>query len=77
MSYSRLTSAETGTLRPEENEDRVRAFLADHPEFEIDRDDGWLPDALKPRFEDGMIRILPHRDGIEGFFIARMIRRGV
>ena len=38
---------------------------------------GWPPDALKPRLEDGMIQILPHRDGIEGFFIARMIRRGV
>ncbi len=67
----------TCTLLPDENEDRVRAFLAEHPEFEIDRDDGWLPDALKPRLEDGMIQILPHRDGIEGFFIARMIRRGV
>ncbi len=67
----------TCTLLPEENEDRVRAFLADHPEFEPDPDDGWLPDALKPRLEGGMIQILPHRDGIEGFFIARMIRRGV
>lgn len=67
----------TCTILPEENEQRVRAFLADHPEFAPDVDDAWLPEALRPRFREGMIQILPHRDGIEGFFIARMIRKGV
>lgn len=67
----------TCTLLPEENGARVKAFLAEHPEFAPDGDDSWLPEALRPHFREGMIQILPHRDGMEGFFIARMIRKGV
>ena len=67
----------TCTMLPEENEDRVRAFVADHPGFEPDNDVSWLPETLRPHFRDGMVQILPHRDGLEGFFIARMIRKGV
>ena len=38
-------------------------------------DDGWLPAALRPRFANGEIQLLAHRDrGMEGFYIARMKR---
>lgn len=67
----------TCTIMPDENEARVRAFLKDHPEFEIDTDDQWLPENLRPFLKDGMLQILPNRDGLEGFFIARMRRKGV
>ena len=67
----------TCTILPEENEDQVRGFLARHPEFAPDPGGQWLPEALRPRFHDGMIQLLPHRDGLEGFFIARLIRRRV
>ena len=67
----------TCTILPEENENQVRAFLQRHPQFAPDMDDAWVPDALKPRFDGGMLRILPHRDGIEGFFIATLTRRGI
>lgn len=67
----------TCTVLPAENGDQVRAFLERHPDFEPDPDDRWLPDALRPHFEGGMIRVLPQRDGIEGFFIARLRRKGV
>lgn len=67
----------TCTLLPDENEARVRAFMEAHPEFAPDMDAAWLPEALRPHFRDGMIQILPHRDGLEGFFIARMQRKGV
>ena len=67
----------TCTILPEENQARVRAFLEAHPEFEPDGDDAWLPGPLKARLEDGMLQLLPHRDGLEGFFIARMRRKGV
>ena len=67
----------TCTILPEENEDQVRGFLARHPEFAPDPGDRWLPEALRPRFHEGMIQLLPHRDGLEGFFIARLIRRRV
>ena len=65
----------TCTILPEENEAQARAFLERHPEFEPDEDAGWLPEALRGRFANGMIQLLPDRDGIEGFFIARMRRR--
>ena len=67
----------TCTLLPGENEGVVRAFLAAHPEFEPDEGAGWLPEALRPLYSGGMIQILPHRDDLDGFFIARMRRKGV
>ncbi len=67
----------TCTILPEENEGVVRAFLEGHPGFEPDDADGWLPEALKPWLADGMLQILPHRDNMDGFFIARMRRKGI
>ena len=67
----------TCTVLPEENEKVVRAFLSEHPAFEPDGDDGWLPGALRPLYQEGMLQILPHRDGMDGFFIARMRRKGI
>ena len=67
----------TCTLLPEENEGQVRAFLARHPEFEPDAGADWLPERLRPHLADGMVQILPHRDGLEGFFIARLRRKGL
>lgn len=65
----------TCTILPEENEEQVKAFLARHPEFEPETDAGFLPEAMRAHFRDGMIQILPCRDGAEGFFIARMRRK--
>ena len=67
----------TCTILPEENEAQVNTFLSRHPEFEPDTDDSWLPEALRGKTVDGMLTILPHRDGMAGFFIARMRRRSV
>ena len=67
----------TCTILPDENEGVVRAFLEQHPGFEPDTADDWLPQALKPRLENGMLQILPHRDNMDGFFIARMRRKGI
>ena len=67
----------TCTILPDENQGVVRAFLEKHPNFEPDTGDDWLPEALKPRLVDGMLQILPHRDDMDGFFIARMRRKGI
>ncbi len=65
----------TCTLLPEENEEQVRAFLANHPEFTLDEDVSWMPEALRGEVKDGMLQLLPHRHkGMDGFFIARMRR---
>ena len=67
----------TCTVLPDENEAQARSFLERHPEFAPDAGDDWLPEALRARYADGMIQILPHRDALEGFFIARLRRKGV
>jgi 16S rRNA (cytosine967-C5)-methyltransferase len=64
----------TCTLSPRENEGVVEAFLAERPEFEADdlRSEAsvWEHPSV-PRH----LLTLPHRDGTEGFFIARLRRR--
>ena len=65
----------TCTLLPEENEKQIEAFLNLHPEFAPDGDDTWLPEQLRGHYGNGCIQILPGRDGIEGFFIARLRRK--
>ena len=66
----------TCTVLPEENGGVVAAFLKKHPEFAPDMDESWLPGAHRPHFRDGMIQLLPAM-GCEGFFIARLRRKGV
>lgn len=67
----------TCTILPEENENQVRAFLARHGEFAPETDASYLPEPLRCRVQDGMAQFLSHRDGVEGFFIARLRRKGV
>jgi 16S rRNA (cytosine967-C5)-methyltransferase len=57
----------------EENEERIEAFLKNHPEFVPDNLEGVLPDALKNRVQNkGMLQLFPPVDGMEGFFICRL-----
>lgn len=59
----------TCTLLPEENEEQVRAFLSSHPEAALapfSLGDGRLDSA------DGMMTLLPHRHGTDGFFFAKI-----
>ncbi|MBT8402210.1 MAG: RsmB/NOP family class I SAM-dependent RNA methyltransferase, partial [Gemmatimonadetes bacterium] len=62
----------TCSLETEENEDRVGAFLDDHPDFRVEPPTGReLPDVG----DDGYLRVLPERTGFDGAFAARL-RRG-
>ena len=65
----------TCTILPEENQNQVEAFLKAHPEFEMETCAAWLPEQLRGGLENGMLQLLPSRDGIDGFFIARMRRK--
>ena len=64
----------TCSILPEENEKQIEAFLLSHPEFKMETKDTYLPDSLKPRLQNGMLSLIQSRDGVEGFFIARMRR---
>lgn len=64
----------TCTLGREENADQIAAFLAHHPEYTPDSLSPYLPAGL-PGLASGMLELLPERDGLEGFFIARLRRK--
>ncbi len=65
----------TCTISPTENERVIDAFLADRPEFEADDLRREVPVWQHPSVPFHL-QTLPHRDGTEGFFIARLGRRG-
>lgn len=60
----------TCTIRKAENEEVVSAFLKEHPSFELE--ELVLPEVIGKR--GGMITLLPHEFGTDGFFICRMRR---
>jgi 16S rRNA (cytosine967-C5)-methyltransferase len=64
----------TCTISPAENEGVVAAFLADHTAFEVDDLREAVPVWQHPSVPRHL-QTLPHRDGTEGFFIARLRRR--
>lgn len=64
----------TCSLEPEENESQVEAFLARHSDFELDPPGvGAVPRDLFGTA--GELRVLPHRQGWDGAYAARL-RRG-
>jgi 16S rRNA (cytosine967-C5)-methyltransferase len=66
----------TCTISPAENEEQLSRFLADHPELALDPDrPSDLPVWDHPSVA-GTTQTLPHRDGTDGFFIARIRRDG-
>ncbi len=65
----------TCTVNKNENECIVERFLADNDEFSADDFSDMLPETLKKRADGGMLTLLAHVDGTEGFFMARMRRR--
>jgi 16S rRNA (cytosine967-C5)-methyltransferase len=65
----------TCTISPTENERVIDGFLADHPDFEADDLRREVP-VWQHQSVPSYLQTLPHRDGTEGFFIARLRRRG-
>ena len=61
----------TCTLRPKENEDIVRDFLAEHTQFKVE------PFELPHwgQVNTGMITLWPHRHDTDGFFFAKLRRQ--
>jgi 16S rRNA (cytosine967-C5)-methyltransferase len=65
----------TCTILPEENEDVVRIFIESNPEFYEDDIAPFVPPALARHSKGCMLQLYPNRDGIDGFFVARLKRR--
>ncbi len=65
----------TCSLEPEENEERMDAFLSAHPEFEVAPPEaGVVPDA-RMLDERGRLVVRPWLFGVDGAFAARLRRR--
>ena len=66
------------SLEPQEGEEVIAAFLAAHDDFTLEPPNG-LPEFATAS-EGGWVRILPGllegEGGLDGFFIARLVRRG-
>ncbi|MDI9520713.1 MAG: 16S rRNA (cytosine(967)-C(5))-methyltransferase RsmB [Bacillota bacterium] len=65
----------TCSILPQENEEQIKAFLSAHPEFVLDELPASFPERFAQHQGDHGIQLLPHRDGVEGFFIARLKRK--
>ncbi len=66
----------TCTINPAENEGNVRAFLAEHPDFEPVDFSGNLPEEWqKESVKEGMLTLLPGNETKQGFFMARLKRK--
>ncbi|HHU49758.1 MAG: 16S rRNA (cytosine(967)-C(5))-methyltransferase RsmB [Caldicoprobacterales bacterium] len=64
----------TCTINPAENEEIIRAFLANNPEYYLEDVLSIVPDSLHSAVQNRLIQLIPSRHGIDGFFIARMRR---
>ncbi len=65
----------TCTILPEENEHIIRNFIENNEEFIEDDIAPFLPSTLAKHAKGCMLQLYPNRDGIDGFFIARMKRK--
>jgi 16S rRNA (cytosine967-C5)-methyltransferase len=65
----------TCSIEPEENDQVVARFLADHPEFKVSDARELLPSAAAALVDEkGFFRTLPGEQGLDGFFAARLVR---
>lgn len=61
----------TCSLESEENEEQIRRFLADHPNFRVDLPDNFAANFSAERMAEGFLTI-PRADGPDGFFMTRL-----
>lgn len=66
----------TCSILKDENERQIRRFLKEHPEFVLDSLPESIPERLRAQAGEYGLQLLPCRDGVEGFFVARMKRIG-
>ncbi|HEY9059514.1 MAG TPA: 16S rRNA (cytosine(967)-C(5))-methyltransferase RsmB [Pseudobacteroides sp.] len=66
----------TCTIGKEENRDLVERFLTNNKEFDFCGFNELLPEVLREYSGNGYIEIYPNINKIDGFFIAKMRKRG-
>lgn len=64
----------TCSILKEENEEQIKCFLKDHPEFEETELPESIPETFREKRRTGL-QLMEHRDGIEGFYMIRMRKK--
>ena len=65
----------TCTIDPKENEEMVREFLREHPDFRfVSGANVHMNERLQRELEKGYYTLMPDVDGCDGFFICKMKR---
>lgn len=64
----------TCTISKRENESNVLEFLEAHKEFTAEDFSDLLPGEYRERCRSGMLQLFPNLDGMDGFFIARLVK---
>ncbi|MDP2968694.1 MAG: 16S rRNA (cytosine(967)-C(5))-methyltransferase, partial [Deltaproteobacteria bacterium] len=65
----------TCTVFREENEGVVENFLKEHSEFQPYPMTDALLENCHPFIKDGYLKTFPPKDGMDGFFVARLIKK--
>jgi 16S rRNA (cytosine967-C5)-methyltransferase len=66
----------TCTITAEENEDILKLFLKDNPNFVLDDICGLIPESFKTQTcSKGFVKLFPNTNDTDGFFISRLIRK--
>jgi len=63
----------TCTILKQENEMVVKQFLQRNADFKLEKAGAFLPNEKR---QEDMLQLYPQVDGTDGFFIARMCRKG-
>ena len=64
----------TCTVFHEENEDVIKKFLDENPQFEFDSIDEIVPEKCRALIHNRYFRTFPPADKMDGFFAARLIK---
>lgn len=66
----------TCTVNPSENEEQIKAFLAENPDFElVGIESEHISCEMKSALSGGFMTLYPDKDALDGFFICKMKRR--
>ncbi len=65
----------TCSLHPDENEQQIQHFLAHHPTWQISSPPADSP-ATRFASPEGWVKVWPHRDHMDGFFMVRLQKEG-
>jgi len=65
----------TCTVFQEENEEVIKHFLDSHPEFQLDRIDGVLPQKCHPFIREEFLKTFPPAEEMDGFFVAGLVKK--